>query len=333
MPDRENPSTRRNRAVAISDQALRPEYMAAAPAGLREVVLEGERGRRGAGGDAELGEMFWRWRATVCSLMRRAPATPCCSSPTLRGAAPPARAARARGRRRHPRSAATSGFVPRRSKMPRAASNSNPAAPRRRGRDRPRRQGPGARISYGASSACQMSPALLSAASADCASPSASSTAPRAWATMPSSIALSYPLGDLLGSPQARRALSMSPTASMISTYAGSRRTRSRTCVAPISARRIAVAAASVRPWPSRNCARPGCGSQPSALASLYAFSAAPNAPWSRRKPSPAVTGEARSRIRRLEKALPRPGAPPPALRARSRRVAGSQRDGRGSDL
>ena len=97
------------------------------------------------------------------------------------------------------------------------------------------------------------------------------------------SIALSRLRASSCSSRDARRAFSVSPTASMISTKAGRRRARSVGGEVAASARRIAAAAASARPCARRSWASPGCGSQPNPLASLYASSAAENSPCRRR--------------------------------------------------
>ena len=52
--------------------------------------------------------------------------------------------------------------------------------------------------------------------------------------------------------------------------------------VVVLATRRMAVAAASVRPCTRRNSAKPGWGSRPSWLAPRYASSAAANSPFRR---------------------------------------------------
>ncbi len=68
-------------------------------------------------------------------------------------------------------------------------------------------------------------------------------------------------------SSAAARAASRSCAASKISTAAGSTRLRGTSPTVSHSSRWAADTAAAVRPLDSHNRARPGCGSQPSALA------------------------------------------------------------------
>ena len=99
-------------------------------------------------------------------------------------------------------------------------------------------------------------------------SPSASSTAPRPCAPWRRASRPRSAAAISCSSSQQLRASSSAPSASMISTNAGSSPARPSGAVSRRASRRIAAAAASALPCASRKSASPGCGSEPYRLAS-----------------------------------------------------------------
>ena len=118
------------------------------------------------------------------------------------------------------------------------------------------------------------------------------------------------PSASRSSSPAAPRAASASPTASMISTHAGSSAARAGRSRASPSARRMAAAAAAPSPCARRSSARPGWGSHPSpARVAVRRLGGRRVAPQPVQLAAPVVRAAGRELVRRAVRE-PLAGAP-----------------------